>query len=278
LVSVGEVGTTYTIPTGTYDSGTTTVLGGYLMAITETTYELWYEVRIWAETNGYLFQNQGREGNGGTNGAAPTDNKLEPVTMVSWRDTIVWMNAASEMVGYDPVYRTSGGNIIRDSRDSNASVVDGAIQTDHNAYRLPTSYEWEMAARWKDDTTSTDGSILVGGRYWTPGDYASGATLDYKNAIVTNLFAWYEYNSDTGDGEKTQPVGTKIPNALGLYDMSGNVWEWVYDCYSGLEGSDRTIRGGSYDDYASDTRVGYVNHNNPGYALVDYGFRMLRGQ
>jgi len=111
MVQVGEQGITYTIPIGSSDSGTATVEGGYLMATTETTYELWYEVRIWAETNGYHFDNLGREGDGGTIGAAPTEAKLEPVTTVSWRDVIVWTNALSEMTGLDPVYRTAEGII-----------------------------------------------------------------------------------------------------------------------------------------------------------------------
>jgi len=164
LVSVGEIGLIYTIPTGLDDSGTATVEGGYLMATTETTYELWYAVRVWAEASGYHFDNLGREGNGGTTGAVPTEeNKHKPVTYVSWRDVIVWTNALSEMMRRDPVYRTPAGLIIKDSRDSNASQVDGAIQTDNNGYRLPTSMEWEMAARWRN--SGGDGAILVGDRY-----------------------------------------------------------------------------------------------------------------
>ena len=130
------------------------------LVTTQTTYELWYEVRVWAEAHGYHFQNQGREGHDGTIGSAPTAAKLEPVTTVSWRDTIVWLNPLSEMSGYNPVYRTSGGAIIKDSRNANAVVVDAAVQTSNNGYRLPTRNEWEMAARWKNDTESTDDSIL----------------------------------------------------------------------------------------------------------------------
>lgn len=270
MVQVGETDTVYIIPTGTDDSGSTTVEGGYLMATTETTYELWYEVRIWAEANGYYFQNQGREGNEGTIGAAPTANKLEPMTTASWRDVIVWLNAASEMVGFHPVYRTSDGAIIRDSRDANASVVDSAVQTENNGYRLPTSYEWEMAARWRN--SDADGSILGGGRYWTPGDYASGASADYNNSSATGLVSWYDFNS----GSRTHPVGEKTPNHLGLYDMSGNIWEWIYDWHPSYEGSSRIHRGGSYGTSADHPQVGYFSGIGPHVGSSSLGFRMVR--
>jgi formylglycine-generating enzyme len=269
MVQVGEQGTTYTIPTG----GTTTVEGGYLMATTETTYELWYEVRVWAESNGYNFQNPGREGNNGTTGAPTEANKLKPVTYVSWRDVIVWTNALSEMRGLDPVYRTPEGVIIKDSRDSNASQVDSAIQTENNGYRLPASHEWEMAARWRNG--SGDGAILVGGRYWTPGDYASGATADYNNEAATRAVAWYR---DATGGNFTRPVGQLLANHLGLYDMSGNVYEWVFDWSPGYEGSYRVIRGGSFSNSALNSQVGYVHFYSPGSANVSLGFRLIQGQ
>lgn len=77
------------------------------MGETEVTYELWYEVYKWATTDTgdgkrsdcgdlYSFANKGREGNNGTIGALPTTAKQEPVTLVNWRDTIVWCNALTE--------------------------------------------------------------------------------------------------------------------------------------------------------------------------------------
>jgi len=270
LAQIGQFGTTYTIPTGLNDNKTTTVSGGYLMATTETTYDLWYEVRIWAETNGYHFQNPGREGKNGTIGAAPTENGLEPATTINWRDALVWCNALSEMFYRDPVYRTSGGDIIRDSRDTNAGVVDDSIQTEHDGYRLPTSDEWEMAARWRNG--DGEGSILLDGRSWTPGSYASGATADYNDSTATGLVAWYVSNS----GNDTHPVGSKTPNALGLYDMSGNVWEWTYSLSS--NGSDRIMRGGSYDYGVNIMQVGGVSINFPFGENSSYGFRLVRGR
>ncbi|TVP86620.1 MAG: hypothetical protein EA375_00280 [Acholeplasmataceae bacterium] len=277
LVQVGERGTTYTIPTEMFDSGTAQVSGGYFMATNQTTYELWHVVRTWAEANGYHFQNSGREGSQGVIGLLqPTARKHEPVTTVSWRDVVVWLNALSEMTGLEPVYRTPDDAIIRDSRYANGDVVDAAIQTSHDGYRLPTDMEWEMAARWKNDTTSTHGSILVGERYWTPGRYASGATgpawilSDEETAhAATQEVAWYSANS----GGKTQPVGQLMPNHLGIFDMSGNVFEWTYT----TSGFGMVLRGGCFGENTPQMRVGgNWFFTNTSYTGNNLGFRIVR--
>jgi formylglycine-generating enzyme required for sulfatase activity len=150
------------------------------------------------------------------------------------------------MIGREPVYRTASGVIIKDSRGANASQADAAIQPSNNGYRLPTSNEWAMAARWKDDTTSTDGSIFAGGGYWIPGNFTSGAIADYNNEAATRAVVWYTRTF-------TRPVGQLLPNHLGFYDMSGNAWEWTYT----TSGSGRIVRGGSYSNgYAVDIQVG----------------------
>ena len=236
MVQVGTPDTEYIVPVGVNDIGRTTVSGGYRMAKTETTYDFWYKVKVWALANGYRFQNQGREGSHGSIGQLPTTAAQEPVTSISWRDIIVWLNALSEMHGLDPIYRSKEGLIFRDSTDS---AIDSAIQTNNNGYRLPTSDEWEMAARWKDDTISINGSILVGGRYWTPWNYASGAIDNYAYESATRDVAWYW---GSPGGNFTRPVGQLSPNHLGLYDMSGNVWEWTDTTY----GVSHVVRGGSW--------------------------------
>ncbi len=81
--------------------------------------------------------------------------------------------------------------MIRDARDNNAEVVDAAVQSESSGYRLPTSMEGKITARWKDDTSSTDGSIERGGRWWTPGNYTSGATAPYTDASATGAVSWY---------------------------------------------------------------------------------------
>ncbi len=273
MIQVGAVGTIYTIPTGIDDSGTAEVAGGYEIAATPVTSNLWYEVWVWvwAEANWYHCENQGREGSRAKDGAVPINARNEPVTRVSWRDCVIWLNALSEMQGLEPVYRnTSGRSVIRDSRDWR--VREGALLTNSNGYRLPTIMEWEMAARWKNDNSSTDGSIKCGGRWWTPGSYASGATGQCINAAATEAVAWYRGNSDTGQGLKTQPVGLKSANALGLYDMSGNVNEWCFEFYKG----GRVLRGGSWRYGADDLRVGDLRIVNLKFLSYDNGFRLSR--
>lgn len=81
----------------------------FYMAETELTYAKWYEVYTWATSADrgdakYTFANKGRQGSGGTDGAAPTAGNTEPVTCISWRDAVVWCNAASEKDGLTPVY------------------------------------------------------------------------------------------------------------------------------------------------------------------------------
>jgi len=157
MVSVGEADMSYTFPIGTDDQGTAELNGGYLIAATETTYGLWYAVYTWAEENGYVFKNPGRIGSHGAYGEEPDEQEsLEPVGSVAWADVIVWLNAYSEMMELDPVYRAEDGTILRNSSDDQKDLWDAAVQTDHNGYRLPTSREWEMAARdrfpWADVT------------------------------------------------------------------------------------------------------------------------------
>ena len=263
------------VPGGTFTQTDTSAnsfshtISAFQMAKHETTYELWHTVYTWATNNGYQFANAGREGNDGTAGAALTAAKLEPVTMVNWRDVVVWCNAYSEMSGKNPCYSYSGST-IKDSRDANATACDGVV-CDWNAdgYRLPTEGEWQYAASYKDGTS------------WTPYNYASGATADYNDATATGLVAWYSGNS----GSKTHNVGDKTVNALGIYDMSGNVNEWCWDWYGtwpgnstaykgALSGSTRVRRGGSWNRSANDLRVGSRSPDSPYYESNGSGFRL----
>lgn len=263
------------VPGGSTDlQGREVTLSPFTMGKYEITYAQWYEVKSWATTNGYNFQNAGREGHDGTAGAVPTAASSEPVTMISWRDAIVWCNALSEKESLNPCYKTAGGVVIKDSRDVNVAVVDAAVLTlSATGYRLPTEAEWEYAASYKDGTN------------WTPATWASGATADYNNASATGTVAWYSSNL----GSKTQPVGGKTANQLGLFDMSGNVWEWCSDWYGSITagtpvsnptgagtGSYRVVRGGSWSIPALLLQVGIRTSNPPGSTGDGIGFRLSR--
>ena len=125
-------------------------------------------------------------------------------------------------------------------------------------YRLPTEAEWEYAAR----------AGTSGDRY---------GNLD--------AIAWHDGNS----GDRTHPVGQKAPNAFGLHDMLGNVWEWVQDWYGGGypggsltdprgpgSGSLRVLRGGSWSMALGTAGRRSRSNRTPGYRNIDLGFRLLR--
>ena len=124
------------------------------------------------------------------------------------------------------------------------SALDGV------PYRLPTEEEWEYACR-------------------------AGSTGDWgkcKNAEEGPLevMGWYRDNS----GAATHPVAQKEPNAWGLYDMHGNVWEWCADLY--LPGStSRVNRGGSWYSRADNCAAGFRIHYAPGNRNQDLGFRLV---
>jgi len=98
--------------------------------------------------------------------------------------------------------------------------------------------------------------------------------------------AWYDGNS----GRETHPVGQLKPNELGIYDMSGNVWEWCADRYGAYSagsqnnpagpssGSYRVLRGGSWGNYPQSCRVANRGYDAPGYRSYSPGFRLARTQ
>ena len=94
---------------------------------------------------------------------------------------------------------------------------------------------------------------------------------------------WYKENS----GGWAHPVGQKLPNAWGLYDMAGNVWEWCHDLYGaypsssvtdpvGTTGTKRVVRSGGLSDYAHSSRAAHRVDDSPGYRAGDVGFRLVR--
>ena len=277
-------------PRWSNDKGRGAVEHNFWVGETPVTYELWYEVRIWAEEAGYRFANPGIEGSNlgarisgawmefENTGSAPTARKKEPATMMNWRDAIIWSNALSEMLGYEPVYRYKG-KVIREAGEQLDSYqleeVDEAEQVNTDGFRLLTQEEWELAARYQGPAGSEQ-AIYMDGLYWTPGKFASGAAKPARlpeGKEATGAVAWYENNSDT-DGRKlrTQEVGLKKPNTLGLYDMSGNVREWTFtpnDSY-------QRLHGGHWHGSINYLRVGRVYSTRPWAFNSNSGLRLAR--
>jgi formylglycine-generating enzyme required for sulfatase activity len=277
-------------PTGTDDPGTpATVANAYEIGETEVTYELWHTVRNWAEGNGYIFDNNpGQEGSGGTLGSDPTPSgEQEPVTMVTWFDAVVWLNALTDWYNnwtgseLERVYYYDSGytGVAKNSDPSSNFVKEIDTYSYASAYakpgatgfRLPTSNEWELAARWRgsDPTNTVSGYTNP---YFTKGDSASGATAYYNDATATGLVAWYSGNASG----QTHAVKGKDANALGLYDMSGNVYELCFDWYPGSIDSYRLARGGSLNIPTYSLRVGDVYNSIPDSGFTYIGFRLAR--
>ncbi len=173
-----------------------------------------------------------------------------PVERVSWYNAIKFCNKLSLRDGLEPCYTINGGSVTCDFSK--------------NGYRLPTEAEWEYAAR---------------------GGSEGSATL-YAGSNNADDVAWYKGNS----GSQTNEVGTKQPNELGLYDMSGNVWEWCWDWFvdnyyssspqNNPKGPDtgvwRVMRGGSWYFGVNLLRVASRSGYLPDYIYEDYGFRIVR--
>ena len=281
-MSLIPAASTTSFPTGIDDLGgdCNTVNYPYYMAKYEVTYALWKKVYDWATdpargVNRYFFENPGSPGGGWNNTTSQkvvftSGHETDPVTDIYWREAMVWCNALTEYHNAKKgsnlgcVYKDTGGNIIRDS--TNVNGCNTLDHYDHNAkgFRLPTSMEWELAARYIGPAQPTVEPLktdakLRGNLYWTSGSYVSGATAPYTNENATKAVAWYWDNSKVSsnpDIYSTQPVGQKTTNALSLFDMSGNVWEWCFDWY---DSSNRVLRGGGWSEDAPHCRLGLVS-------------------
>ena len=218
---------------GIFIEGRRIKLHPYKMAKHEVTYKLWKEVKDWAVGNGYKFVNDGQKGDN-----APTYNEAlhsddEPVTLISWRDAIIWCNAYTEKtLGEDfCVYRNHDDHniILKDASDADHCNQVYFDKT-KKGFRLPTEAEWELASRYQGDGTSeehkTNASEYGSGVWLTNLDSASGAKANYEtNPLEVKAVAWFNDNAEN----KTHPVGQLRANSLGLYDMSGNVVELCFD-------------------------------------------------
>lgn len=194
-----------------------------------------------------------------------------PVEMVSWYDCVEYCNKRSIKEGLVPYYTIEKN--IKDKK--NISEYDSVkwtvtINAEANGYRLPTEAEWEYAA---------GGGQMSKSFTYSGSNDADEVAWYWKNSGDTILTGPWHWITLENNNNKTKRVGSKKPNELGLYDMSGNVREWCDEWYADAEiyiGFFRAQRGGGWmgADYRCESaNRGYFDANGKG---PDQGFRLCR--
>jgi formylglycine-generating enzyme required for sulfatase activity len=231
------------------------VVGNFLISQFETTVDFYNAVKNWAANPSYSYTR------GGENYSFSDQvyNSGKQPAGVSARDTIIFLNALSEMTGLQPVYTSSG--LVTRTASGLTSVDSYTLNQTANGYRLPTSAEWEFVGR---------GGYSAG----SPSDrwaYQWAGTDSYSPIPQLDALKNYaQYN-----GGAPADVGSKYSNGLGLFDMSGNAWELLSDAYSST--ALYTAGGGSANNATSVKLVARTQMSfSTTSSLANCGFRFVR--
>ena len=302
VLAYANDGTEITFPTGLDDTGTATISGDFYIGRTEVTSALFVTVYQWAYNNGrfsdtvadhngidsttakyggkqliYLTSCATVDYSGGVF-SVTGDSGNKPVANVTWYGAVMFCNWLTEMKD------GNADNVVYSGIDTTWEHAETVADSTKTGFRLPTSEEWQFAARYAGTTAPAAGSLateyvaqdirgsasLTAGYYWTPGDYASGATKDTTNETETRAVSWYKTGAM---GEMPEDAGLKNFNGLNIYDMSGNVWEW---CFTQYDADNRILAGGSITETASSLTIGDGTNDAPDYQFISIGFRIAK--